>query len=95
MGDQSAFMKIVKQRFSRWFNREHARYGTLYANRFNSILLEGGNGQALVTVAACIALNPIRSGLVKRPQAYRFSGYAEALAGNKKALQGLQEITGF
>jgi len=29
MGDVSQFMKLVKQRFSIWFNKSHQRYGTL------------------------------------------------------------------
>ncbi|TAG32591.1 MAG: hypothetical protein EAZ36_02000, partial [Verrucomicrobia bacterium] len=31
MGDVSAFMKLLKQRFSIWFNRTHNRYGTLWS----------------------------------------------------------------
>ena len=37
----SEFMKTVKQRFSVWFNRTHRRYGTLWADRFKSVLVEG------------------------------------------------------
>lgn len=94
MGDISAYMKTVKQRLSCWYNREHGRFGTLYAERYRSVLLEGGAGNALLTVAAYIALNPIRAGLVKRPEGYRSSGYAEAMAGGVEALAGLMEMTG-
>lgn len=94
MGDLSAYMKTVKQRFSRWFNRQQSRFGTLYADRFRSVLLEGGSGHSLLTVAAYIALNPIRAGLTTCPESYRYSGYAEAMAGKKEALTGLRELTG-
>jgi len=40
MGDVSAFMKELKQRFSRWFNRMHHRFGTLWAERFKSLVVE-------------------------------------------------------
>ena len=40
MGDLSQFMKLVKQRFSVWYNRSHQRYGTLWAERFKSVLVE-------------------------------------------------------
>ncbi|HWZ95205.1 MAG TPA: transposase, partial [Opitutaceae bacterium] len=40
MGDISAFMKLLKQRFSVWFNKRHKRYGTLWSERFKSILVE-------------------------------------------------------
>ena len=39
MGDVSQFMKLLKQRFSVWFNRTHSRYGTLWAERFKSVLV--------------------------------------------------------
>ena len=42
MSDVSEFMKAVKQRFSVWYNRSHQRYGTLWAERFKSVLVEGG-----------------------------------------------------
>lgn len=40
MGDVSQFMKLVKQRLSVWFNRTHNRYGTLWAERLKSVLVE-------------------------------------------------------
>lgn len=94
MGDLSAYMKTVKQRFSRWYNRHYSRFGTLYSDRFRSVMLEGGTGYALATVAAYIALNPVRAGMTKSAEKYRFSGYAEAMAGHATALAGLREITG-
>ena len=39
MGDISAFMKELKQRYTIWYNRNHGRFGTLWAERFKSILV--------------------------------------------------------
>jgi REP element-mobilizing transposase RayT len=91
MGDVSEYMKAVKQRFSVWYNRSHQRYGTLWAERFKSVLVEG-RGNPLQTMAAYIDLNPVRAGLVEDPKDYRFCGYAETVAGNKQARQGLRAI---
>ena len=91
MGDVSAFMKTIKQRFSAWFNRTHKRYGTLWADRFKSVLVEG-SGNPLQTMAAYIDLNPVRAGIVEDPKDYRFSGYAEAVAGESKAKLGFAFI---
>jgi REP element-mobilizing transposase RayT len=91
MGDLSPFMKLVKQRFSVWYNRSHERYGTLWAERFKSVLVEGESG-LLRTMAAYIDLNPVRAGLVGDPKDYRFCGYGEAVAGNKSAQKGLKQI---
>jgi REP element-mobilizing transposase RayT len=91
MFDVSEFMKAVKQRFSVWYNRSHRRYGTLWAERFKSLLVEG-QGNPLQTMAAYIDLNPVRAGLVEDPKDYRFCGYAEAVAGEVVAQQGLAAI---
>ena len=91
MGDVSEFMKAVKQRFSVWYNRSHQRYGTLWAERFKSVLVEG-RGNPLQTMAAYIDLNPVRAGLVEDPKDYRFCGYAEAVAGHVAARRGLGAV---
>lgn len=91
MGDVSQFMKLVKQRFAFWFNRTHNRYGTLWAERFKSVLVEG-NGRVLTAMSAYIDLNAVRAGLAGDPKDYRFCGYAEAVAGNVSAQRGLARV---
>ena len=92
MHDLSEFMKTLKQRFSIWYNRNHdGRLGTLWMDRFKSVLVQGA-GNPLQTMAAYIDLNPVRAGLVEDPKDYRWCGYAEAVAGMKKAQQGLEMI---
>lgn len=93
IGDVSNFMKLVKQRFAIWYNKTHQRYGTLFAERFKSVLVEPSEN-ALRTIALYIDLNPVRAGLVKDPKDYRFCGYGEAVAGNNSARTGLQCIHG-
>jgi len=93
MLDLSHFMKLLKQRFSQWFNRTHQRRGTLWEERFKSVLIEGP-GAALATVAAYLDLNPVRAGLVHDPKDYRWCGYAEALAGRAEARAGLATALG-
>ena len=88
MWDVSAFMKALKQRFSVWYNREHQRVGTLWEERYKSVLVEGA-GEVLATMAAYIDLNPVRAGMVRDPKEYRWCGCAEALAGKKPAREGL------
>ncbi len=79
MWDVSAFMKLLKQRFTQTFNRRHGRKGTLWEERFPSVLVDG-TGEALATMAAYIDLNPVRAGLVDDPKDYRWCGYASAVA---------------
>ena len=87
MGDVSAFMKEFKQRFSRWYNKQTGRFGTLWAERFTSLLVENALAP-LRAVAAYIDLNPERALLVKDPKDYRFCGYAAALVAMKRFGRG-------
>ncbi|HEY1052489.1 MAG TPA: chemotaxis protein CheW, partial [Prosthecobacter sp.] len=91
--DLSLFVKEVKERFSRWYNKRHGRRGTLWMDRFKSVLVEG-KGEALRTMAAYIDLNPLRAGLVKDPKDYRWCGYAEALGGSRRSQRGLCKALG-
>ncbi len=93
MGDLSSYMKLVKQRFSIWFNKTHQRYGTLWAERFKSVLVESAS-RALRASSAYVDLNCVRAGLAIDPKDYRFCGYAEAVAGNRLAQQGLCKVLG-
>ena len=86
-------MKELKHRFSRWYNRRHDRFGTLWAERFKSVLVED-QPTCLEAVAAYIDLNPVRAGLVDDPKDYRFCGYAAAVAGNTLARKGLMSFQG-
>jgi hypothetical protein len=93
MNDVSAFMKLLKQRFTIWFNKNHNRFGALWAERFKSVLVQPA-GRAARVVAAYIDLNPVRAGLVDDPKDYRFCGYSEAVAGRKIAQAGLIHVIG-
>jgi hypothetical protein len=57
--DLSSFVKALKERFSRWLNKRHARRGTLWMDRFKSVLVEDpkdyrwtGYGEAAAVGAA-------------------------------------------
>jgi hypothetical protein len=88
MGDVSAFVKTLKQRYSMSYNARHKRSGTLWEERFKSVLVENAEG-AKAAVAAYIDLNPVRAKTVADPKDYRWSGYGEACGGGKPAREGL------
>jgi putative transposase len=92
MHNLGEFMKGLLQRYTQWHNRTHARTGTLWEDRFKSVIVE--DGVAAKTIAAYIDLNPVRAGMVKEPADYRWSSYGEAIGGGprgngKKARAGL------
>jgi len=90
MFDLSEFMKDVKQRFSTWFNQTNERKGTLFEERFKSVIVQ--DGQALRMMAAYIDLNPVRAGIVSDPADYLWCGYARAVGGNEDRRRGLRSI---
>jgi len=66
----SEFVKEIKQGFSRFYNRRHHRKGFFWAERFKSVIVD--NGETLINCLAYIDLNPIRAGIVEKPEEYRW-----------------------
>ncbi len=66
----SEYMKEIKQGFSRFYNRRHRRKGFFWSGRFKSVIVD--NGETLINCLAYIDLNPVRAGIVKKPEAYRW-----------------------
>jgi REP element-mobilizing transposase RayT len=67
----SEFIKELKQSFSRWYNRLTGRRGFFWSERFKSVIVE--NGETLINCLAYIDLNPVRAGIVAKPEDYRWS----------------------
>jgi REP element-mobilizing transposase RayT len=91
MGNLSSFVKELKENFTKWYNRREERRGTLWEERFKSVLVEDSE-KVLLTMASYIDLNPVRAGLVKSPQEYRHCSYAEAVAGGELARKGIASL---
>jgi len=67
----SEFVKEIKMGFSRFYNRRHNRRGFFWGDRFKSVIVE--KGETLINCLAYIDLNPVRAGIVKKPEDYRWS----------------------
>jgi hypothetical protein len=67
----SQFVKEIKQTFSRFYNKRHNRKGFFWGERFKSLIVE--NGEILINCLAYIDLNPVRAGIVERPEDYRWN----------------------
>ena len=77
-------MKHLGQRYVQYINRTYQRSGTLWEGRFRSCLM-----QSEEYVLACyryIELNPVRAGMVMRPQDYRWTSYHANGLGKANAL---------
>jgi putative transposase len=91
MGDVSWFMRLLKQRFSVWYNRSFEREGTFWSERFKSVLVEDSE-DAIRTMAAYIDLNPVRAGIAKDPRKYRWCTIGAAMGGLEFAQRGLMGV---
>lgn len=80
--DLSEFVRDIKQMFSRFYNKRHNRRGFFWGDRFKSVIVE--NGETLINCLAYIELNPIRAGLVERPEDYRWSSLGYHVQTNNK-----------
>ena len=78
----SEFVKEIKVGFSRFYNKRHGRRGFFWGDRFKSVVVE--NGETLVNCLSYIDLNPVRAGLVQRPEAYRWSSIGYHLQTDNK-----------
>ncbi len=90
--DVSDFMKDVQQRFSAWYNARHRRRGHFWAERFKATVLEGP--RVALDAALYVELNPVRAGLVKRPEDHRHSSCFLRSIGKAKKFVSLERLTG-
>jgi len=91
MHDLPTFMRELKQRFGIWFNHRHGNRGTIWAERFKSVVVEPTR-EAQSTVAAYIDLNPVRAEIVSDPAEYRYSSYGRAMGGDRAARRGYEKV---
>jgi REP element-mobilizing transposase RayT len=78
----SEFIREIKVGFARYYNRRHHRRGYFWGDRFKSVIVE--NGETLINCLAYIDLNPLRAGLVERPDDYRWNSLGYHIqTGNK------------
>ena len=82
LSNLSEYMKEIKQRFTRYYNKAHNKTGYFWGDRFKSVLLESGD--TLINCLAYIDLNPVRANIVTKPEDYRWSSIGYHMqSGNK------------
>jgi putative transposase len=84
----SEFMRMFKQSFVRYYNKKHGRKGYFWGDRYKSLIVQ--EGETLVNLLAYIDLNPVRAGIVDKPENYRWSGLGYLVqTGNRHGLMDL------
>lgn len=66
-------MQAIGRRYVRWFNDRHSRTGALFEGRYRSTLVEAD--RYLLACMRYIELNPVRAGIVQRPDDFPWSSY--------------------
>ncbi|KXB09200.1 hypothetical protein AKJ60_00710 [candidate division MSBL1 archaeon SCGC-AAA385M11] len=66
----AAYVKDIKQGFTFYYNKKYRRQGFFWGGRFKSLIVE--DGPTLVNLLAYVDLNPIRAGIVRRPEEYKW-----------------------
>lgn len=73
----SKIMASLTTSFSMYFNRTHIHFGSVFQNRFKSILIQ--DDPYFLQLSKYIYLNPVKAGIVKNPVDYKYSSIREAL----------------
>ena len=78
-------MQWLNSQYARYFNKKYKRRGHLMQGRFHSVLVE--KEEHLAELSRYIVLNPVRAGMVARPEDWEWSSY--------RAMVGLASAAAF
>jgi putative transposase len=90
--DVSELMRSLQSKIARWFNVTHNRRGRFWADRFKSVLLE--DEKAMFDCLLYVELNPVRAGIVHRPEEFDGSSLYYRELKDDKWMAPITEITG-
>ena len=77
----SSFMHGLNQTYAMVFNKKYNKVGHLWQNRYkNFVVLKD---DYLINVISYIELNPVRAGIVSRPEDYPWSSYSARVLGKR------------
>lgn len=73
----SRVMRDLNGHYTIYFNKRHKRCGHLFQGRYKAILVDKDN--YLLELSRYIHLNPVRAGIISKPEDYTYSSMAEYL----------------
>jgi len=74
-GNLSQIMKHINGAYTNYFNIKRKRNGHLFQGRYKAIVIEAD--EYAKELSRYIHLNPVRAGMVSRPEEYRWSSYLD------------------
>ena len=81
-GNLLKVMHGLNSGYTGYFNRRHGRVGHLFQGRYRAILVE--KDSYLVPLSRYVHLNPVRAGVVEKPEQYAWSSYLEYIGRGRK-----------
>ena len=69
----SEAIKQLNSQYASWWNRRHSRVGHTFQGRFKDQIV--GEESYLLTLSRYVVMNPVRAGLVARPEDWPWSSY--------------------
>ncbi len=79
LGNIAKIMFCVNTNYATYFNRRYDRVGHVFQGRYKSIIVD--KESHLLELIRYIHLNPVRAGIVKRPDDYRWGSHRKYLDG--------------
>ncbi|WP_426176152.1 REP-associated tyrosine transposase [Massilia sp. TWR1-2-2] len=76
-GNLAQGMRQLNGAYAQRFNRRHVQVGHVFQGRYHAVLVQ--KESHLLELARYIALNPVRAGIVGRPDEWRWSSYHSML----------------
>ncbi|NLD05899.1 MAG: hypothetical protein GX672_08450, partial [Synergistaceae bacterium] len=93
LGNLSLIMKHINSSYTSYFNIKHKRVGHLLQGRYKAILVQADAYAA--ELSRYIHLNPVRAGMVKFPEDYRWTSYRFYTEGSEPLWLNTKFILGY
>src|SRR5207302_1481711 len=77
-------MQYFNGMYGAFFNKRNSHVGHVFQGRFHSIVVD--TDHYFTTVSRYIHLNPVRAGLVQKPEDYAWSNYRSIMRGQSDPL---------
>ena len=92
-GNLSQIMRHINGAYTTYFNVKRKRFGHLFQGRYKSILVDAD--EYAKELSRYIHLNPVRAGIVSRPEEYEWSSYRDYIGKSKSAWLKTDFILGY
>jgi hypothetical protein len=86
----SRVMQMINFTYTQYFNKKYKKVGHLFQGRYKSFLCDKDN--YLLSLVRYIHTNPVRAGLVKHPEQYRWSSHADYIEGGSELVETVQVL---